>query len=270
MTSLLKAYEQETHRSVPLTRDELVVSHLPLVKFIVDWIASSLPPHLDRDDLRSAAVIGLISAAERYDPSRGVQFKSFAEQRIRGNIMDELRAQDRLTRSRREKLKRQEREFSHLEQRLGRNPSSDEVALAMGLELQDYYRLLGEIPLFSFFSLDDARHNEDGAPFGHLDVLEGKGVETPQDQLIARQTVERLAEAIDDLPEKERIVITLYYFEELNLKAIGAVLDLSESRMSQLRSQALIRLRGKMKGVMWGCEPLGHSHDNVRLQGLQE
>jgi len=249
MNCLLKAYEQEASRGVTLTRDELVVSHLPLVKFIVDRIASSLPPHLDRDDLRSAAVIGLISAAERFDPSRGVQFKTFAEQRIRGTIMDELRAQDWLTRSLRDKFKRLEREFSQLEQRLGRNPSSDEVAQAMGLELKDYFRLLEEIHLLSFVSLDDAWHDEDGAPFGLLDVLEDKGVESPQNQLIARQTVERLAEAIDNLPEKERIVITLYYYEELNLKEIGAVLDLTESRISQLHSQAIIRLRGKMKRV---------------------
>jgi RNA polymerase sigma factor FliA len=249
MNCLLKAYEQEAQRGVPLSRDELVVSHLPLVKFIVDRIAASLPPHLDRDDLRSAAVIGLISAAERFDPTRGVQFKTFAEQRIRGTIMDELRAQDWLTRSLRDKFKKLEREFSQLEQRLGRNPSSDEVALAMGLELKDYFRLLEEIHLLSFVSLDDAWHDEDGAPFGLLDVLEDKGTESPQSQLIARQTVERLAEAIDSLPEKERIVITLYYYEELNLKEIGAVLDLTESRISQLHSQAVIRLRGKMKRV---------------------
>ena len=247
MNCLLKAYEHEAQRGVPMSRDELVVTHLPLVKFIVDRIASSLPPHLDRDDLRSAAVIGLISAAERFDPSRGVQFKTFAEQRIRGTIMDELRAQDWLTRSLRDKFKKLEKEFSQLEQRLGRNPSSDEVATAMGLELKDYFRLLEEIHLLSFVSLDDAWHDEDGAPFGLLDVLEDKGTESPQSQLIARQTVERLAEAIDSLPEKERIVITLYYYEELNLKEIGAVLDLTESRISQLHSQAIIRLRGKMK-----------------------
>ncbi|MCM0081158.1 FliA/WhiG family RNA polymerase sigma factor [Geomonas sp. Red32] len=249
MNCLLKAYEQEAHRGVPLSRDELVVSHLPLVKFIVDRIASSLPPHLDREDLRSAAIVGLISAAERFDPSRGVQFKTFAEQRIRGTIMDELRAQDWLTRSLRDKFKKLEKEFALLEQRLGRNPSSDEVAVAMGLELKDYFRLLEEIHLLSFVSLDDAWHDEDGAPFGLLDVLEDKGTESPQNQMIARQTVERLAEAIDNLPEKERIVITLYYYEELNLKEIGAVLDLTESRISQLHSQAIVRLRGKMKRV---------------------
>lgn len=247
MNCLLKAYEQEAQRSAIPDRDELVVSHLPLVKFLVDRIASALPPHLDRDDLRSAAVIGLISAAERFDPSRGVMFKTFAEQRIRGTIMDELRSQDWLTRSLRDKFKRLEREFSALEQRLGRNPSSDEVAAAMGLDLEDYFHLLEEIHFLSFVSLDDAWMDEDGSPLGLLDVLEDKGIESPQNQLIARQTVEGLAEAIDNLPEKERIVITLYYYEEMNLKEIGAVLHLTESRISQLHSQALLRLRGRMK-----------------------
>lgn len=247
MNCLLKAYEQEAQRTAIPDRDELVVSHLPLVKFLVDRIASALPPHLDRDDLRSAAVIGLISAAERFDPSRGVMFKTFAEQRIRGTIMDELRSQDWLTRSLRDKFKRLEREFSVLEQRLGRNPSSDEVAAAMGLDLEDYFHLLEEIHFLSFVSLDDAWMDEDGSPLGLLDVLEDKGIESPQNQLIARQTVENLAEAIDNLPEKERIVITLYYYEEMNLKEIGAVLHLTESRISQLHSQALLRLRGRMK-----------------------
>ena len=247
MNCLLKAYEQEAHRAVVPDRDELVVSHLPLVKFLVDRIASALPPHLDRDDLRSAAVIGLISAAERFDPSRGVLFKTFAEQRIRGTIMDELRSQDWLTRSLRDKFKRLEREFSALEQRFGRNPTSEEVAAAMGMELEEYFHLLDEIHFLSFVSLDDAWMDEDGSPLGLLDVLEDKGIESPQNQLIARQTVENLAEAIDGLPEKERIVITLYYYEELNLKEIGAVLSLTESRISQLHSQALLRLRGRMK-----------------------
>ena len=245
MNCLLKAYEQEP-QAYP-DRNELVVSHLPLVKFLVDRIASALPPHLDRDDLRSAAVIGLISAAERFDPARGVMFKTFAEQRIRGTIMDELRSQDWLTRSLRDKYKRLEREFSVLEQRLGRNPLSEEVALAMGLDLEDYFHLLEEIHFLSFVSLDDAWMDEDGSPLGLLDVLEDKGVESPQNQLIAKQTVENMAEAIEGLPEKERIVITLYYYEELNLKEIGAVLHLTESRISQLHSQALLRLRGRMK-----------------------
>lgn len=247
MNCVVKAYQEESQRAASSSRDELIVSHLPLVKFLVGKIASQLPPHLDREDLMSAAIVGLITAAERFDPNRGVQFKTFVEQRIRGTIMDELRAQDWLTRSLRDKFKRLEREFAILEQQLGRNPSSEEVAKAMGMELHEYFRLLEEVHFLSVVSLDDSWEDEDGSPFGLLDVIEDKAIDNPQNQLMQRQTVELLAEAIDTLPEKERIVVTLYYYEELNLKEIGAVLSLTESRICQLHSQAIMRLRTKMK-----------------------
>ena len=247
MNLQLKRYEAEAQRGIHSRRDELVLEHLPLVKFLVSRIAIHLPPHLDQDDLMGAAVIGLITAAERFDPNRGVKFKTFAEQRIRGTIMDELRAQDWLSRSLREKFKRLEREFSALEQKLGRNPSSEEVAEAMGLGLEDYFKLLEEVHFLSFISLDDNREDEEGMPFGLLDILEDPAIENPQTQLMARQLLDSLGEAIENLPDKERLVITLYYFEELNLKEIGAVLSLTESRISQLHSQAVMRLRTKMR-----------------------
>jgi RNA polymerase sigma factor for flagellar operon FliA len=247
MNCLLKAYEEEAQRASTLNRDELIVSHLPLVKYLVGKIASQLPQHLDREDLMSAAIIGLITAAERFDPNRGVQFKTFVEQRIRGTIMDELRSQDWLTRSLREKFKRLEREFSALEQSLGRNPSSEEVAGAMGMDLQDYFQLLEEVHFLSVVSLDDSWEDDEGSPFGLLDVLEDERVVNPQKQMIDRQMVDGLSDAIEGLPEKERIVVTLYYYEELNLKEIGAILNLTESRICQLHSQAIMRLRARMK-----------------------
>ncbi len=249
MNCLVKAYEQEAQRSSAQSRDELIVSHLPLVKFLVGRIASQLPPHLDQEDLMSAAVIGLITAAERFDPSRGVQFKTFAEQRIRGTILDELRSQDWLTRSLRDKFKKLEREFVMLEHRFGRNPTSEEVAKSLEISVEEYHQMLEEIHLLSFVSLDESWEDEDGSPFGLLDILEDKGVENPQSQLMAKQMLDVLTEAIEGLPEKERLVITLYYYEELNLKEIGAVLELSESRISQLHSQAIVRLRAKMKNM---------------------
>jgi RNA polymerase sigma factor FliA len=247
MNCLLKAYEQEAQRAAIPNRDELVVSHLPLVKFLVGRIAAQLPPHLDREDLMSAAIVGLITAAERFDPSRGVQFKTFVEQRIRGTIMDELRSQDWLTRSLRDKYKKLEKEFSILEQKLGRNPTSEEVAAALEMDLESYFRLLEEVHFLSVVSLDDAWEDEDGSPFGLLDVIEDKAIQSPQAQLMDRQMVEILADAIDFLPEKERIVVTLYYYEEMNLKEIGAVLSLTESRICQLHSQAIVRLRSRLK-----------------------
>jgi RNA polymerase sigma factor for flagellar operon FliA len=247
MNCLLKTYEEEASRTALANRDELIVSHLPLVKYLVGRIARQLPPHLDQEELASAAVIGLITAAERFDPSRGVKFKTFAEQRIRGTIMDELRSKDWLSRSLREKFKRMERQFSVLEQQLKRPPTSEEVAAALNMELEDYFRMLEEVHILSFVSLNDAWEDDEGGSFGLLDVLEDTKCENPQNQLIARQTVESLGGAIDDLPEKERLVVTMYYYEELNLKEIGAVLGLTESRISQLHSQAVVRLRGKLK-----------------------
>jgi RNA polymerase sigma factor for flagellar operon FliA len=247
MNCLAKAYGEQLQCGNYQTRDELIISHLPLVKFLVGRISAKLPPHLDQQDLMSAAIIGLITSAERFDPSRGIQFKTYAEKRIKGTIMDELRSQDWLPRTLREKYKRLELEFSKLEQKLRRNPTGEEIAKAMGMELNDYFQLLEEVHTLSFISLDDCQEDDDGTPFGLLDFLEDSSTENPQNQMMAYQLVKSLGEAIETLPEKERLVITLYYYEELNLKEIGEVLGLTESRISQLHSQAVLRLRTKMK-----------------------
>lgn len=136
-----------------------------------------------------------------------------------------------------------------LEHQLGRNPTSDEVATALKMSVDEYYRMLEEIHLLSFVSLDESWEDDDGSPFGLLDILADTSIENPQSQLMARQMLDSLTESIESLPEKERLVITLYYYEELNLKEIGAVLELSESRISQLHSQAIVRLRAKMKNM---------------------
>jgi RNA polymerase sigma factor FliA len=247
MTNLAKNYETELMFGSFQDRDQLVMNHLPLVKYLVGRISSRLPPHLDQQDLMSVAVIGLITAAERFDPGRGIQFKTFAEKRIMGSIMDELRAQDWLPRTLREKYKRLEHEFSALEQKLGRNPTSEEVAAAMGMDLNKYFQLMEDVHSLSFISLDDFQEDDEGSTFGFLNFLSDNGKENPQNQMMAKQLLHNLGEAIESLPEKERIVITLYYYEELNLKEIGDVLDLTESRISQLHSQAVLRLKVKMR-----------------------
>jgi RNA polymerase sigma factor for flagellar operon FliA len=142
MNCLAKAYGEQIQCGNYPTRDELIISHLPLVKFLVGRISAKLPPHLDPQDLMSVAIIGLITSADRFDPTRGIQFKTFAEKRIRGTIMDELRSQDWLPRTLREKYKRLEMEFSKLEQKLRRNPTSEEIAEALGIGLNEYHQLL--------------------------------------------------------------------------------------------------------------------------------
>ncbi|MRR53129.1 MAG: FliA/WhiG family RNA polymerase sigma factor [Deltaproteobacteria bacterium] len=249
MNTLAKVYETECQVSTPQNRDELVLSHLPLVKYLVGRISSKLPPHLDQQDLMSVAVIGLITAAERFDPRRGILFKTFAEKRVMGSIMDELRAQDWLPRTLREKYKRLEHEFSVLEQKLGRNPSSEEVASAMGMDLEKYFQLMEEVHSLSFMSLEDFHEDDEGSSFGFLNFLSDNGKENPQNQMMAKQLLQVLGNAIESLPDKERLVVTLYYYEELNLKEIGEIMGLTESRISQLHSQAVIRLKVKMKNM---------------------
>jgi len=247
MNSLVKGYMEESNRGALANRDELIVSHLPLVKYLVKRIAANLPSYLDEEDLISVAVIGLITSAERFEPSRGVRFKTFAEQRIKGTIYDELRSQDWFSRSVREKYKRLEREITALSHKLGRDPGGEEIAAALNMELDEYYRMLAEVHAYAFMSLDESWQDDEGNPVSLLDMLEDTSVSNPQNQLMKRQVVESLGKAIELLPEKERLVITLYYYEELNLKEIGEVIGLTESRVSQLHSQAIMRLRSKLK-----------------------
>jgi RNA polymerase sigma factor for flagellar operon FliA len=247
MNALVKGYMEESHRGAMSSRDELIVSHLPLVKYLVKRIAANLPSYLDEDDLISVAVIGLITSADRFEPSRGIRFKTFAEQRIKGNIYDELRAQDWFSRSVREKYKRLEREMTSLSHKLGRDPVSEEIADALNMELEEYFQMLGEVHSYAFMSLDESWQDDEGNTVSLLDMLEDTTAGNPQNQLIKRQVVESMGEAINVLPEKEKLVITLYYYEEMNLKEIGEIIGLTESRVSQLHSQAILRLRSKLK-----------------------
>lgn len=228
-------------------RDELILEHMPLVRYLVGRVTPKLPPHLDQQDLMSAAVIGLINAADRFDHSRGVLFKTFAEQHIRGTILDELRSYDVLSRSMRDKYKRLERMVVTLEHRLGRNPTGDELAQALGISLDEYYEMLDDVHVFSFISLDDSWDDNEGNSLCLADVLSESEAKSPQQQVIMMQLAEALGHAIEALPEKERLAVTLYYTEDFNLKEIGETLGLTESRISQILSQAMVRLRGKLK-----------------------
>ena len=242
-----KQCEIVTDRREDKEREALIVDHIPLVRYLVGRMASKLPPHLDLQDLMSAAMIGLINAADRFDTTRGVLFKTFAEQHVRGTILDELRSYDVLTRSMRDKYKRLERELRQLEHLLGRHPTSEEVASSLQISLQDYYELLDDVHVFTFISLDDSWEGDDGSPLCLADVLCETDAKNPQQQVMTMQLAEALGQAIDSLPEKERQAVTLYYNEDLNLKEIGELLGLTESRISQIISQAMVRLRSRLR-----------------------
>jgi RNA polymerase sigma factor for flagellar operon FliA len=239
--------DPDSSRGQSADRERLIIDHIPLVQYLVAKISAKLPQHLDMQDLMSSAMIGLINAADRFDPSRGVLFKTFAEQHVRGTILDELRSYDVLSRSMRDKYKRLERELHKLEHLLGRNPTSEEVAEALQISLDDYFELLDDVHVFTFISLDDSWEGEDGSPLCLADVLCEAEAKSPQQQVITMQLAEALGTAIDTLPEKERLAVTLYYNEDFNLKEIGETLGLTESRISQLISQAMVRLRSRLR-----------------------
>lgn len=228
-------------------REQLILEHIPLVRYLVARISAKLPPHLDLQDLMSSAMIGLINAADRFDPARGVLFKTFAEQHVRGTILDELRSYDVLSRSMRDRYKRLERELHMLENQLGRHPSSEEVAASLEMGLDEYYELLDNVHVFTFISLDDSWEGDDGSQLCLADVLCEAEEKNPQQQVMTMQLAEALGQAIDLLPEKERLAVTLYYNEDFNLKEIGETLGLTESRISQIISQAMVRLRSRLR-----------------------
>lgn len=232
------------------SRDKLVLEYAPLIKYIAQKIASRLPANIELDDLMSSGVIGLMDAIEKYDSSRDNKFKTYAEFRIRGAILDELRAQDWVPRSVREKAKLLERVYAKIEQSTGRQATDEEICAELGVSQEEYHELLNQVRSVSLLSYDDLSHfskADKRALHGFGDNATAKAP-TPFSEVSVAAIKKTVAEAIQDLPEKQRLVLSLYYYEDLNLKEIGRVLDVTESRVSQLHTQAILRLKSKLKG----------------------
>jgi RNA polymerase sigma factor FliA len=220
-------------------RDYLITSHLPKVKYIADRIAAKLPPSVERDDLYGAGVVGLIDAVERFDPSRGIAFTTFAEMRVRGAILDNLRSLDWASRSTRRRAREVQAVYSQIEQENGRPAEEEEVAERLKISLAELHETLQDIRGLSITNLDE-RDEETGLSISEM--VADKSI-SALDRLEESQRRKLLAKSIDKLPERERQVIALYYLEELTMKEIGEVLGVTESRVSQLRTQAVLRLR---------------------------
>src|SRR5688572_8443405 len=243
--ALLKKYKEEPRKLESSEKDKLVVEYAPLIKFIAQKIAVRLPSNIELDDLISSGVIGLMDAIDKYDPTRDNKFKTYAEFRIRGAILDELRAQDWVPRSVREKAKQLERAHVKLEQRLGRVPTEDEITKELNISKEEYYDLLNQVKSVSILSLDEAGSFNSSDRKSILSLLESCKIPSPITQLNLKTIKEVVTRAIESLPEKQRLVLSLYYYEDLNLKEIGEVLDVTESRVSQLHTQAIMWLRRK-------------------------
>jgi len=228
-------------------RTRLIQDNLYLVDILVGRMVTQVPAFMNKDDMRSAGMVGLLDAANKFDPAKNILFKTFAEHRIRGAILDEMRKLDWFSRSLRDKHNRISRTISELELRLGRDPEEYEIAAAMGIGLEQYHSMLGEVSHLGCVSLNETLdHSDEGQSF--LDTLtEEKLGMQPGHRLEATELTKVIAEVLELLSEKERLVISLYYYEELTQKEIAEVLELSEGRVSQLHSQALIKLKTKVQ-----------------------
>jgi len=228
-------------------RDLLLMEHLPTVRYLARRIHERLPQHVELDDLVSAGVVGLIDAFSKFDHNKKVQFKSYAQFRIRGAILDSLRTLDWSPRELRRKGRAVEEAIRSVTQRVGRAPSEQEIATEMELSLTEYQVLLGDLKGLEIGSLHMERSEDSGDE--ELAYIPGSPEEDPLFRCLKGEMKQRLADAIDELPEKERMVLTLYYYEELTMKEIGLTLGVVESRVSQIHSSAVLRLRTALAGL---------------------
>ncbi len=234
----------------PAIRDRLIVTYAPLVKYVAGRLGSGLPAHVDDEDLVSYGLLGLIGAIERYDPERDVKFETYAIARIRGAIIDELRALDWVPRSVRSRARDIERAIAELEAKLARVPTDEEIAAKLGLTTEELDESLSEIGRSSIAALDElwTISGTSGDQVALIDTIEDPEAPDPQGSLSQTELREAIADAIARLPEREKLVVTLYYYEELTLREIGEVLGVTESRVSQLHTKAILRLKARLAG----------------------
>ena len=233
-------------------RDRLILTYAPLVKYVAGRLGSGLPAHVDDDDLISYGLLGLIGAIERYDPDRDVKFETYAIARIKGSIIDELRALDWVPRSVRARARDIERAIAELERKLHRAPTDDEIAEKLGLSVNELEDSLTDISRSSIAALDElwsVNTGGGGDQVALIDTIEDTEAPDPQGSLSQTEMKEAVGEAIARLPEREKLVVTLYYYEELTLREIGEVLGVTESRVSQLHTKAILRLKARLSGA---------------------
>ena len=243
--------EERTRRLAPGDTDRLLAAYVPIIRLIARRIAVTLPPCLTRDDLVQVGVLGLLDARAKYDPTRGQTFPQYARCRIRGAMLDELRARDWRPRSIQEHGMAITRAAADLEQQLGRAPTAADVAARLGLPLETYEQWRQQVHGGTVQSLDvlcQAPTEEETASM--LPVVAMEETQSPEAQAQAQQRRERLARAIEALPHQARVVLSLYYYEDLTMHEIGEVLQVSESRVSQIHTKALAQLRPLLTGLV--------------------
>jgi RNA polymerase sigma factor FliA len=248
MSGLDNLWREYKETNSKIAKDKLLVEYAHLVKYITNRLAINLPKSVDRNDLTSAGVLGLIKSVETFEPDRGFKFETYAGHKIRGAILDELRALDWVPRSVRQKSRELQKVFAKLENELGRAPYDDEVCESMNITMQEYEEMLAEVTPTTIISLEEAMpdRGSDSKELRIIDTIEDPGSENPLKELGFAEVKEILKDSIMNLPEKEKLVVALYHYEELTLKEIGVVLDITESRVSQIHSKAILKLRSKL------------------------
>ncbi len=228
-------------------QERVLLEHLPIVRFLARRIHERLPQHVDIEDLVSAGVVGLMDAFSKFDPAKKVQFRSYAQFRIRGAILDSLRTLDWSPRELRRKGRAVEEAIRVLTARAGHAPEEGEVAEEMGLGLEEYQQLLGDLKGLEIGTLHMERNEDSGEE--ELAYLPGRPDDDPLFQCLRGELEERLADAIANLPDRERLVMTLYYYEEMTMREIGLALGVVESRVSQVHASAVVHLRSALKDL---------------------
>ncbi|MFQ5329788.1 MAG: FliA/WhiG family RNA polymerase sigma factor [Thermodesulfobacteriota bacterium] len=230
-----------------LSRDDVINEYAGMVKIIASRLAIRLPSHIDIHDLINVGMTGLIESLDRFDPERGVKMQTYLSFRIKGAMLDELRRMDWLPRTIRQKAKKFDDGYAKAEAKLGRAPTEEEMADSFGMGEAEFQKFVLDAKGVAVLSLEDMGVSSDGDKRNILDCIADTTAEDPSQQLNMKEVKRLLGDAIDNLPERERLVLSLYYYEELNLKEIGQVLGVTESRVCQLHTQALARLRNKLK-----------------------
>ncbi len=229
-------------------RERLILHYSPLVKYVAGRVGVGLPPNIEQADLVSYGIFGLIDAIQKFDLERAIKFETYAISRIKGAIIDELRSIDWIPRSVRSKAREVEKAYASLEAKLHRTPSEAEVAAELGIALEDLHAIFSQVSFVNVVALDEllSAGGEKGDKLSLVDTLEDTKAEDPVQAFESEETKYLLAKAINTLPEREKIVVTLYYYEGLTLAEIGQVLGVTESRICQMHTKAVLQLRGKL------------------------
>jgi RNA polymerase sigma factor for flagellar operon FliA len=243
-----KIYINQKRTMTSKEREALIIQYAPFVKYIAGKMAMKVPPNISLDELISAGILGLIDAVDKFDPEREIQFKTYAEFRVKGAMLDELRGMDQFSRSIRKKIQAIEEAIRATDAKFGRPADDVEIAEEMGVSLEEYYDLIADVQGYSILSLDEfIKAGSDSSESQESYKNQIKGDKTPGHYINRMELKKVIANTLKTLTQKEQMVISLYYYDELTLKEIGSVMDLTESRISQIHTKAIIKLKMRLK-----------------------